>query len=54
MQNDYTDAWSRRGHTDPVARRSTIPLYVDINDFNRALDIATVTTTYSMLIDRER
>lgn len=53
LQCDYADSWTRRGVTDPVARHNTIPLYVDINDFNRALDIATVSTTYTMLIDRE-
>ncbi len=53
LQNDFTDAWTRRGVSDPTACRTTIPLYVDINDFNRALNIPTVSTTYSMLVDRE-
>lgn len=53
IQKGYADAWTRRGAANPVSCGTTIPLYVDINDFNRALDIPTVSTTYAMLVDRE-
>lgn len=53
LQNGFTDAWTRRGIHDAVAAHHTIPIYVEINDFNRALDIATVSTNYCFLIDRE-
>ncbi|MEO8395567.1 MAG: hypothetical protein ABI700_21410, partial [Chloroflexota bacterium] len=33
------------------AREHTLPLYVDINDFNRALDIPTVSQIYTLLLD---
>ncbi|MBE2268806.1 MAG: hypothetical protein IAE80_11290 [Anaerolinea sp.] len=53
LQRDFADAWVRSGSDDGNRRQTTIPLYVDINDFNRALDIPTVSNVYCLLIDRE-
>lgn len=53
IQNDYADAWTRRGRHDPASSAATIPLYVEINDFNRVLDIPTVSTIYTLMVDRE-
>lgn len=47
----YQDANLRRS-LNRQQRATTLSVYVDLGDFNRSLDIPTVSSIYTMLIDR--
>ncbi len=52
FQNEYSDIGMQLRLNAHHARENTLQLYVDLNDFNRALDIPTVSQIYTLLLDR--
>jgi hypothetical protein len=51
-RGEFLDMGQRLRLADGHARQNLLSLYTDLNDFNRALDIPTVSQTYTLLLDR--
>lgn len=51
-RGEFIDMGQRMRLADRRARQNLLSLYTDLNDFNRALDIPTVSQTYTLLLDR--
>jgi len=51
-QHEFLDVGARFHLNGRRGRENTLRLYVDLNDFNRALDIPTVSQMYTFLLDQ--
>jgi len=53
IQQSFIDGGMRGGITDKAVRARTITLYLDVKQFNAALNLPTIDSIYALLVDRQ-